>query len=56
MSVTLDHPQGMSVWALSVGGRRVEKVVSKVESGRLIFTASVKGAEGARMLYETAAK
>jgi hypothetical protein len=49
-------PEKLTVWALSVGGRRVEKVPSKIEGGRLVFTVSVKGSEGARMLYEIAEK
>jgi hypothetical protein len=46
----------LTVWALAVNGRRIEKVPSKIEDGRLVFTASVKGSEGAQMLYEVAEK
>ncbi len=56
ISIPVDRPETPGVWALSPGGRRVEKVEAKVENGRLTFTVSVKGAEGARMLYEIADK
>lgn len=56
VSIPFDKPETLEVWALSLGGRRVEKLTSKAENGRLIFTVSVKGSEGARMLYEVAAK
>lgn len=56
VSIPFDQPESLAVWALSPGGRRVEELASKVENGRLIFTVSVKGSEGARMLYEIAEK
>lgn len=49
------RPERMSVWALATTGERVERVPCEVRGGRLVFTASVKGAEGARMLYEISA-
>lgn len=52
--ITLADPAAYTVWALSVGGRRVEKVPSKVVGKELTFTASVRGSEGARLLYEVA--
>lgn len=56
VSIPFEKPEMLEVWALSPGGRRVEKLASNVGDGRLIFTVSVKGSEGARMLYEIAAK
>jgi len=50
--LTLTDPAACTVWALSTGGRRVEKVQTKVESGELVFAVNVRGVEGARMLYE----
>jgi hypothetical protein len=56
VSIPFEEPEVLEVWTLSPGGRRVEKLASKVENGRLIFTVGVKGSEGARMLYEIAEK
>lgn len=56
VSLAVTDPEKLTVWALSVGGRRVEKVPSRIEDGRLVFTASVPGSEGARLLYEIAEK
>ncbi len=50
------RPEKLTVWALSPGGRRIEKVPSRVAEGRLVFTVDVRGADGARMLYEIAEK
>ena len=52
--VALADPAAYSVWALSMGGTRLEKVETKVDAGQLVFTASVRGPNGARMLYEIA--
>jgi len=52
--VTLADPASYSVWALSTGGKRLEKVETKVDAGQLVFTANVRGPDGARMLYEIA--
>ncbi|MCE0496364.1 MAG: hypothetical protein LV481_00250 [Methylacidiphilales bacterium] len=52
--VTLADPASYSVWALSTGGKRLEKVETKVDLGQLVFTANVRGPDGARMLYEIA--
>lgn len=52
VSIALDDPGAYAVWALSTAGRRVERVAAAVAGGRLVFTARVEGAEGARMLYE----
>lgn len=50
--VALAEPAAYTVWALSTGGRRLEKVAANVEAGELVFTARVRGTDGARMLYE----
>jgi hypothetical protein len=52
--ITLDDPAGYTVWALATNGKRLEKVDAKADAGQLVFTASVRGADGARMLYEIA--
>ncbi len=54
--ITLADPKNFSVWALSPGGRRLEKIDSKVEGNELLFTAKVRGQDSARMLYEVADK
>ena len=45
-------PGPVAVWALETSGRRLEKIPCAVADGRLVFTADVKGPNGARMLYE----
>ncbi len=52
--IALDDPGVYTVWALSIGGRRVESIPSKVIGKELSFSVSVRGQEGARMLYELA--
>jgi len=52
--IALDEPGAYSVWALSPGGRRVERIPCQVQGTHLVFTASVRGQDGARMLYEAA--
>ncbi len=54
VELALDHPEAFTVWALETTGRRLEKMPSRVEGGKLVFTADVKGPNGARMLYELA--
>ena len=54
--IAVADPEKLTIWALAVNGRRVEKVDAKIEGERLVFIANVKGAEGARMLYEIAEK
>lgn len=50
--ISLANPSAYTIWALSVGGRRLEKIPAKKEGGTLSFTAKVSSAFGARMLYE----
>lgn len=54
--LALEAPEKYEVWALSTGGRRTERVPAKIEGGKLVFTADVKGSNGARMLYEIVKK
>ena len=52
VALALERAAECEVWALETSGRRAERVASEVRNGRLHFTADVKGAGGARMLYE----
>lgn len=52
LRISLSDPSAFEVWALSPGGRRIEKVESRIEEGTLVFTATVRGASESRMLYE----
>ena len=54
VSVRLESPKRYRVWALSVSGKRLALVNSRIEGDSLCFTADVAGdrASGARMLYE----
>ncbi len=48
----LAEPAAYRVHALATSGRRVAVIPARVVDGALVFTCSVAGAEGARMLYE----
>ena len=52
ISIALDEPSRYAVYALDTTGARIAPVPCRVEDGKLAFTASVRGPEGARMLYE----
>ena len=52
ISLALKAPERYAVWALETTGRRLERIPSEVSDGKLSFVASVKGSDGARMLYE----
>jgi len=54
IAVKVSNPAAAKVWAISTSGKRLEAVVAKVEGDRLVFTADVKGVDGARMMYEVA--
>lgn len=54
VAVKVSNPSAAKVWAVSTGGKRLETVATAVEGDRLVFTADVKGADGARMMYEVA--
>ena len=52
VSLALANPGAYEVWGLATTGKRLEKVPATVRDGKLAFTATVKAAGGARMLYE----
>ena len=52
IALALEMPERYEVWALATSGRRLERIPSAVKDGKLTFTASVKGPNGARMIYE----
>ena len=52
ISIVLDEPARYAVYALDTTGARIAPVPCRSEGGKLSFTASVRGPEGARMLYE----
>ena len=56
VAVKLDDPSRFTVYELATSGRRIGAVESKERNGHLVFTASVAGANGARLLYEIAAE
>jgi hypothetical protein len=47
-------PARFHVWALSTSGRRVAELPVAVRDGGLAVTLDVRGAEGARLMYEVA--
>jgi len=52
VSLKLSHPDGFAVYELATSGRRVREIPALSADGRLSFTASVAGPDGARILYE----
>ena len=53
IGLALEKPGDYEVYALATSGRRMEKVPSSVVSGKLHFTANVKGPDGkGRLAYE----
>lgn len=54
VSIAVERPEALSVWALETTGRRLERIPAEAGNGRLSFTAAVAGPHGARMLYEVA--
>lgn len=58
VSIRLERPDRYQVWALAPGGKRLAAVPAKAGGGTLEFTVDVAAdaAQGARMLYEVAAK
>lgn len=55
VELAVEHPEAFTVWALTTSGHRQERIASQIVAGKLVFTAAVKGPQGARMLYEIAA-
>jgi len=54
VSLALSDPAAFTVWGLDTTGKRLDRIPSSVRDGKLVFTASVEGSHGARMLYEVA--
>ena len=52
VALALAEPYAYAVYELETSGRRMGVVPSEVADGKLMFTASVDGPHGARMLYE----
>ncbi|NCQ33077.1 MAG: hypothetical protein GW802_37650, partial [Armatimonadetes bacterium] len=52
VKLSLPTAKGAEVWALSTSGKRVAKVAAELKDGVLTVPVAVKGAEGARMMYE----
>lgn len=50
--IKLAEPQRYVVYSLSPSGRRIDEFSPKVEGDSIVFTAKVRGPDGARMLYE----
>ena len=55
-SLKLERPESYTVYELETTGRRLGTVPSAVKNGSLVFTATVAGPHGARMLYEIVAE
>ena len=56
VTLALANPAAYEVWGLATTGKRLEKIPATVRDGKLAFTATVKAATGARMLYEVVKK
>ena len=56
ISLKLADPAAYIVYELETSGRRLGTVHSEMRDGKLAFTASVDGPNGARMLYEIVRK
>ena len=52
IALALSAPHAFEVWELAANGRRVRQMACTASDGRLRFTASVAGPDGARMMYE----
>lgn len=52
ITLEVDDPDEISVYALDASGGRTERVLTNVENGRLHFSACVRGTKGARICYE----
>ena len=54
VAVKHDDAEHCVVYALETSGRRLETIPAEAKDGWLVFTVSVAGPQGARMLYEIA--
>ena len=52
IALALAEPSAYTVYELETSGKRLGTVPAEVNGGKLAFTASVDGPNGARMLYE----
>ena len=52
VALSLADPGVYAVYGLDTSGHRAETIPTRIVDGRLEFTASVEGHEGARMIYE----
>ena len=52
VSLRLTRPEVFTVYELATSGRRVREIPMSLSCGRLSFSASVAGPDGARILYE----
>ena len=52
VTLSLADPCAYAVYGLDTSGHRAETIPTRIVDGRLEFTASVEGHEGARMIYE----
>ena len=48
----VEKPNELTVYRLDMGGKRLGKVETRLEGGKLAFELNVKSADGAQMLYE----
>ncbi len=54
--LAMADPAAYEVWALSAGGRRLERIPATVDNSGLVFPVRVKATDGARLLYEVSVK
>ena len=52
IELAVSSPKDYEIWELAANGARVRKMEHSASDGRLRFTASVAGPDGARMMYE----
>jgi hypothetical protein len=52
IALAIDNLEACEVWGLDMSGKRLERIPAAARNGKLAFTASVKGLNGARMYYE----
>ena len=52
VALSIAEPVSCEVWSLDMSGRRQERMPAAALDGKLSFTVSVKGADGARVYYE----
>lgn len=50
--LALAEPGAYQVWALTTSGKRTAEIPATVDGGSLVIPLRVRGAEGARLLYE----